>query len=82
MLAARRPVTVLADEGVSMALRLTPRDDRFYVMFEAAAKNLVTGAELLREQVGAPIDDRPGIAARMRDTEHAGDEITHEICSR
>jgi predicted phosphate transport protein (TIGR00153 family) len=74
-------VTVIADEGVSMALRLTPRDDRFYTMFEAAAKNLVTGAQLLREQVDTPIDDRPAVAARMRDIEHAGDDITHEIFS-
>jgi predicted phosphate transport protein (TIGR00153 family) len=74
-------VTVLADEGVSMALRFTPRDDRFYTMFEAAAKNVVVGAALLREQVGAKVDDRPEIAARMRDAEHAGDDITHEIFS-
>ena len=81
MLQARRAVTVLADEGVPMALRLTPRDDRFYTMFEAAAKNLVVGATLLREQVESPIDDRPAVAARMRDVEHAGDDITHEIFS-
>jgi predicted phosphate transport protein (TIGR00153 family) len=81
MLAARRAVTVLADEGVSMALRFTPRDDRFYTMFEAAAKNVVAGAALLQEQVGSKVDDRPEVAARMRDTEHAGDDITHEIFS-
>ena len=74
-------VTAFADEGVPMALRFTPRDDRFYAMFSAAAKNLVTGAGLLREQVAAGVDDRPEVASRMRDTEHAGDEITHEIFS-
>ena len=74
-------VTAFADEGVPMALRFTPRDDRFYAMFSAASKNLVTGAGLLREQVAAGVDDRPEVASRMRDTEHAGDEITHEIFS-
>jgi len=74
-------VTAAADEGVPMALRFTPRDDRFYAMFSAAAKNLVTGAALLREQIAAGVDDRPEVASRMRDTEHAGDEITHEIFS-
>ncbi len=64
-----------------MALRFTPRDDRFYTMFEAAAKNLIIGAGLLREQVGSRVDERPAVAARMRDTEHAGDDITHEIFS-
>jgi predicted phosphate transport protein (TIGR00153 family) len=62
-----------------MALRFTPRDDRFYDMFAASAQHLVTGAGLLREQLAADIDDRPALAARMRDTEHEGDDITHEI---
>ena len=62
-----------------MALRFTPRDDRFYDMFAASAQHLVTGAALLREQLAADVDDRPALAARMRDTEHEGDDITHEI---
>ena len=62
-----------------MALRFPPRDDRFYDMFAASAQHLVTGAGLLREQLAADIDDRPALAARMRDTEHEGDDITHEI---
>ena len=81
MLPGPSGVTASADEGVHMALRFTPRDDRFYTMFEAAAKNLVEGANLLREQVGSRMDDRPAVAARMRDAEHAGDDITHEIFS-
>jgi predicted phosphate transport protein (TIGR00153 family) len=64
-----------------MAWRLTPRDDRFYAMFTTAATNLVTGAKLLGEQIAAKLDDRPEIAARMRDAEHAGDDVTHEIFS-
>jgi hypothetical protein len=68
-------------KGFEMALRFTPRDDRFYQMFAAAAEHLVTGAGLLREQLAAGVDDRPALAARMRDTEHAGDDVTHEIFS-
>ena len=64
-----------------MALRLTPRDDRFYTMFAAAARNLVTGAKLLDEQISAKVDERPEVAALMRDAEHAGDDVTHEIFS-
>jgi uncharacterized protein len=64
-----------------MALRLTPRDDRFYTMFAAAARNLVTGAKLLGEQISAKVDERPEVAALMRDAEHAGDDVTHEIFS-
>jgi uncharacterized protein len=64
-----------------MAWRLTPRDDRFYTMFVGAAEHLVTGARLLSQQLKAPVDARPEIAAQMRETEHAGDDATHAIFS-
>jgi predicted phosphate transport protein (TIGR00153 family) len=64
-----------------MAWRLTPRDDRFYEMFAGAAKNLVAGARLLEEQLTAPPDVRPAIAVKMHETEHAGDDATHDIFS-
>jgi uncharacterized protein len=64
-----------------MAWRLTPRDDRFYTMFADAAEHLVTGARLLSEQLTVPVDARPAIAVRMRETEHAGDDATHAIYS-
>jgi len=64
-----------------MAWRLTPKDDRFYTLFAAAAENLVTGVRLLEEQLAAPVDDRPELAVRMHETEHAGDDATHEIFS-
>ena len=64
-----------------MAWRLTPKDDRFYSMFADAAENLVTGASLLSEQLTAPVDARPAIAAKMHETEHAGDDTTHDIFS-
>jgi hypothetical protein len=62
-----------------MALRFTPRDDRFYDMFAGAARNLITGAKLLGELLEAPPDERAAVAERMRDAEHDADEITHEI---
>jgi predicted phosphate transport protein (TIGR00153 family) len=60
-------------------LRLTPRDRGFYDLFAKAADNLVVGASLLTELLGAGKDDRAEIAERMRDAEHAGDEVTHTI---
>jgi predicted phosphate transport protein (TIGR00153 family) len=62
-----------------MALRFTPRDDRFYDMFAKAAGHLIVGAKLLGELIDAAPVDRPAIAARMRDAEHAADDATHEI---
>lgn len=61
-----------------MRLRLTPRETRFYDMFAESANNLVTGAKLLTELFDNG-SDHEAIAERMRDAEHAGDEITHGI---
>jgi predicted phosphate transport protein (TIGR00153 family) len=60
-------------------LRLTPRKDSFYPMFAASGQNLVTGARLLKELLGAAPSDRKEIAEKMRAAEHAGDEVTHAI---
>jgi predicted phosphate transport protein (TIGR00153 family) len=60
-------------------LRLTPKETSFYDLFAKAADNLVVGAGLLTELLGADKTGRADIAARMRDAEHVSDEITHEI---
>jgi predicted phosphate transport protein (TIGR00153 family) len=62
-----------------MRLLPTPRDTRFYDLFTDAATNIVTGVGLLRELVTAPDAARDRIAKSMRDTEHAGDDLTHAI---
>jgi len=60
-------------------LRLTPKETSFYGLFAKAADNLVVGAALLTELLGTDKDGRAVIAERMRDAEHAGDEVTHAI---
>lgn len=62
-----------------MRLRLTPRQTSFFEMFTESADNLVTGAALLAEMLGADLATRNDIAERMRAAEHAGDETTHRI---
>lgn len=64
-----------------MALRFKPVDTAFYSLLTSSATGLVDGAALLAEMLGDG-NDRPGIAARMRDTEHHADETTHEIIRR
>jgi uncharacterized protein len=59
--------------------RLTPRQTSFYGMFATSGENLVTGAKLLKELLGAEQQDRKAIADKMRAAEHAGDEATHAI---
>ncbi len=65
-----------------MRLRPTPRDAGFYDLFTGSANNLVTGAALLSDLLGAAADARPAIAEKMRAAEHAGDDCTHAIMRR
>ena len=62
-----------------MRIRLTPRQNSFYGMFATSGQNLVTGAALLKDLLGADPAERKAIAERMRAAEHAGDEATHAI---
>ena len=62
-----------------MRIRLTPRQNSFYAMFATSGQNLVTGAALLKDLLGAQPAERVEIAERMRAAEHAGDEATHAI---
>ncbi|TDP95185.1 DUF47 domain-containing protein [Labedaea rhizosphaerae] len=62
-----------------MRLRIKPRTPVFFELFTAAGENTVVAAELARQAVDAPPDQRKELAARMRAAEHAGDEVTHSI---
>ena len=62
-----------------MRIRLTPRQNSFYSMFATSGQNLMEGAGLLKELLGAEMSERKAIAERMRSCEHAGDEATHAI---
>jgi predicted phosphate transport protein (TIGR00153 family) len=72
-------LTTLRRFGEAVRLSLIPRESSFYELFASSANNLVVGAKLLSELLGAPQEDHPGIGERMRAAEHASDEITHEI---
>ena len=60
-------------------MRFTPRNNAFYAMFAVSGQNLVVGAGLLKELLGAEPADRKAIAEKMREAEHDGDEATHAI---
>ncbi|GAC1328674.1 MAG: DUF47 family protein [Mycobacteriales bacterium] len=61
-----------------MRLRLTPQSTTFYDYFSANADNIVEGARLLGELFDST-GDRSAVAAKVRDIEHAGDEVTHQV---
>ena len=49
-----------------MRIRLTPRQNSFYGMFATSGRNLMEGAGLLKEMLGADLSERKEIAERMR----------------
>ena len=61
-----------------MAIRLTPHDRVFHKLFEADGDNLASAAQQLTRLL-EPDADRAAVAATLREHEHAGDSITHDI---
>ena len=64
-----------------MRLRLIPREESFFDLFEDLARKLQDGAEELLDLLRnyTDLDRRAG---RVVDIEHEGDEITHDIIRR
>lgn len=64
-----------------MRLRLIPREESFFDLFEEMAKKVQEGAEeflnLLQDYT-----DLDSKAGRVMDIEHEGDELTHEVMRR
>ncbi len=62
-----------------MAFRLTPQERGFYPLFSRAADNIVGAADLLAELVASEPGHRATLAAKVKEAEHEGDELTHAI---
>jgi predicted phosphate transport protein (TIGR00153 family) len=63
-------------------LRLTPRDTSFYDQFAEAGRNIVAAAEALEQVFAVTPAERAAPNARLREIEHANDEVTHEVMRR
>jgi len=64
-----------------LARILRGSDDEFFDLFEEAGRNLER-AGVLVEQLLAEYPDSANLAGEIRDCEHEGDRITHEIIQR
>jgi predicted phosphate transport protein (TIGR00153 family) len=62
-----------------MAFRLAPHERGFYPLFTRAAENIAVAADELAKLVSTDPGGRAALAARVKEAEHAGDELTHEI---
>lgn len=61
--------------------RLIPREESFFDLLEVSAKNVLSGARLLRDLV-EDYRDVPGRFQKLTDAEHAGDHVTHQILEK
>jgi uncharacterized protein len=59
-------------------LRLIPQDDRFFDLFNRSADNTLEGARILNDLLQSYTDVERK-ARHLKDIEHTGDEITHEV---
>lgn len=62
-----------------MRLSLRRPETSFFDLFTTAGNNLATGADLLARMLPADDATRRELASRIRDCEHAGDELTRQI---
>lgn len=63
-----------------MPVKLLRRERRFYELFDRQAANVVAASQLLRAAFD-DVGDMPAHQVAIKDLEHAGDELTHEIIS-
>jgi predicted phosphate transport protein (TIGR00153 family) len=62
--------------------RLLPHDESFYKFFEEASQNLVNAVALLKElSVAKEGSDREKLIMQVKELEHHGDNLTHQIFS-
>lgn len=68
-------------KGFPLRLRLIPREESFFDLFEQMAGTVRSGAEELLDVLKnySEVDKR---TTRILDIEHEGDEITHEVIRR
>ncbi len=60
---------------------LIPRDEAFFELFKNAAHNMIEGSRLLKEMM-EDFRDPVEQAKRIKDVEHIGDGITHDIARK
>ncbi len=62
-------------------LRLIPREEKFFDMFEKASRNMLEAARLLQDMAEQYVDVEHKVN-RITEREHAGDTITHDIIAK
>ncbi len=61
-----------------MPFQVIPREQRFFDLFEQSAANVAAAAEELA-LVAGDVEDAEGHSTRVRELEHASDDLTREV---
>ena len=61
--------------------RILPREEKFFDLFEQQSSHIVSAARVL-EELTVNYADAKAAAQKIKDLEHAGDSLTHEIVRR
>ena len=64
-----------------MRLPFIPREEKFFELFVEDARNVLAAARLL-EEFFRSYDERERLASQLRDLEHRGDQLSHDIGQR
>lgn len=64
-----------------MIFGLIPKEEAFFDLFKKAAHNMIEGSRLLKDMM-EDFRDLPDKAKRIKEVEHVGDGITHDIALR
>jgi hypothetical protein len=64
-----------------MRLPFIPREEKFFELFVEDAQNVLAAARLL-EEFFRSYDERERLASQLRDLEHRGDQLSHDIGQR
>src|SRR5687767_11761272 len=65
-----------------MAFSLLPREDVYFDLFTKMADKIQEASALLTEMLDAPEEEFASYKKRIKDVEHACDELTHEITTK
>jgi uncharacterized protein len=59
--------------------KLFKKDEKFFKIFGQMTVHIREAAEILESMVRHPESDLPALAAKIKDLEHKGDELTHRV---
>lgn len=72
---------ILTLKGEMIMFGLIPKEEKFFAMFREMTKKILEGAELLKDMLDNfrdPVESQ----RRIKDVEHEGDQLTHQLINK